>query len=156
MTQNRRTQCRNGTVPFWNQEAAVRVCPRAFLVAMLIPQRLLNPAECFLTLPARLALPEHHKSLSTHAATGLGASIGTLAKNLHRSCLRLPIFLQPRMPPYSVSAKTDHSSYRQPARSFAPAISPLFGGWFAFRCRRGKHKPSSPLDFKPVVPLSSE
>ena len=73
----------DGTVPLRNQKAAARVRFRTGVIAVMLPQGLLNLMDGLSALGARLALPEHDKSLATHAALNLGVSFCALAKYLH-------------------------------------------------------------------------
>jgi hypothetical protein len=50
---------------------------------VMATKRLLNFVDRGNALGARLAIPEHDKTLSTNAAAGLCVSIGALAQNLH-------------------------------------------------------------------------
>jgi hypothetical protein len=78
MTRNGCPGCRTGTFPFWNQEAAIRMRLRALLCPVLVTQGQLNIFDRFNARRVRLALPEHHETLSAYAAMHFRIAVCTL------------------------------------------------------------------------------
>jgi hypothetical protein len=74
---------RAGTVPLWNQETAGWVSFDPFLIAVLMPQCVLDLPHRVDTFGARLPLPEKDKSLTADATASFCVSLGALAQDLH-------------------------------------------------------------------------
>ena len=79
MAQNGRARCCYGTVPFRNQEPAIRMCFRTLLITVLMAQRQLYLADRLHTFRTRLTLPEHDESLPANTAMHFSVSIGAFA-----------------------------------------------------------------------------
>lgn len=102
----RYSQGHGGTVRLRNQEAAVRMRLRPLEIAVLAAKRRLNLPDGFHPLVPRLPLPEHHKSLSAHAAMHLSVARRTFAEHLH-----LPRLHPPDSPPDSLWHESHHSPH---------------------------------------------
>jgi hypothetical protein len=90
LTVSRYSQGHGGTVPIRNQKTAVRMRLRPLVIAVLTAQCRLNFPDGFHPLVTRLPLPEHHESLSAHAAMHLSVACRTFAEHLHFSRLHPP------------------------------------------------------------------
>jgi len=97
VAQNRSAREGDGTIPLRNQKTAGRMSLRAWVVAVMVAQRLLNLTQSVSALRGRLPFPEHDKSLATDTALGLGVSFCALAKYLHRITSNLSGVSQPRV-----------------------------------------------------------
>lgn len=76
---------REGTfaAPLWNREAVPGVSLGAWRVAVMVAKHLLNFVQGRGSFAARLPVPEHDKTLSTHTAMGFRIPIRALAEYLH-------------------------------------------------------------------------
>jgi len=90
LAMTRYSQGHGGTVRLRNQEAAVRMRLRPLEIAVLAAKGRLNLSDGLDPLVTRLPLPEHHESLSAHAAMHLSVACRTFAEHLHLSRLHPP------------------------------------------------------------------
>ncbi len=127
IAQQRSSRKRNRSIPRWHQKSLARmhVLPKSLQV--VLPQCTVNLAQRFRALHPRLTLPEQHKTLSTHTATGLDGAFTALAQYLHLglSLVSSPGISRPHLESTSISTPATFPVQGLPALFRAIPLSPF-------------------------------